>query len=461
MNSEDLRILHSENHIRVIEKEYNGAKITVANAVNAPMDLKIYGMTYQNIIDDYSSEIYPLSKIVLKCTNGIKVNNVKIPFVGYAVETSDSEKSNITIDGKHYIADYIEYDSKRNKAYSYKFIDETLLNPTFSLKDQLQAILTEPIVEEIIMENEEYYFKNFKSIQNKCEITLQEIGDNQFDFDEFVELGAYSGIEYVDLDNEKIYEYMGEEEYLYYKVNIPYDNDYEFSYKTTGLGSIVVRFYDVQKRNISSEIIDLIENGRYDSIQDGIIINSSKLNLLYKEGTNIDCFHLGFKVGEREYFSDLQLLKLKNKNAYMDLIIKTLRDIEFNFDEFVENGKYSGIEYVNAINETEKLYKYVGEEEYLYYKVFIPYNNNYLFFYKTTIIGDIVVRFYNKNKKNISSEIINIIEGGTYDSDQNGIIVHSTELIIPYKENTNISYFQVGFKVSENSYFSDLCLKKQ
>ena len=89
------------------------------------------------------------------------------------------------------------------------------------------------------------------------------------DFDEFVELGGYSGIEYTNLENEKIYEYLGEEDYLYYNVFIPYNNDYKFSYKTTGISSIVVRFYDEQKNNISNEVQEIVQNGIIDCVAAG------------------------------------------------------------------------------------------------------------------------------------------------------------------------------------------------
>ena len=71
------------------------------------------------------------------------------------------------------------------------------------------------------------------------------------------------------------------------------------------------------------------------------------------------------------------------------------------------------------------------------------------------------MRFFDKQKHNISSDMIDFIEKGTYNNEQNGILVNSTSLFIPYIKETDVSYFQVGFKVLENSYFSDLCLKKQ
>ena len=68
--------------------------------------------------------------------------------------------------------------------------------------------------------------------------------ENEFDFDKFVLLGNYSGIEYVNAENENevVYKYLGNDEYLYYYVYIPYINDYKFSYKTTNLGSIILSF---------------------------------------------------------------------------------------------------------------------------------------------------------------------------------------------------------------------------
>ena len=84
-----------------------------------------------------------------------------------------------------------------------------------------------------------------------------------------------------------------------------------------------------------------------------------------------------------------------------------------------------------------------------------------MFSYKISTLGETIVRFFNKQKHNISSDVIGFVEKGTYNNEQNGIIVNSTNLFIPHIEKTDISYFQVGFKVLENSYFSELCLKKQ
>ena len=459
MINDNLRVIHSKNRIQVTEKEYNGTQIVISNAVNAPMDFKIYGASYLKLVNGYPLGISPLSEIAVKCTNGNKTESTRIPLVGNSIEVSNFVNSNLTFNEKYYVADYILYDSKKDKLYRYKFINENLIDYTMPLKDQVQAILTEPIIEEIMIDNEDYCLKNIKSFQDKCEISL--VGSNQFNFDEFVEFGGYSGIEYTNLENEKIYEYLGDEEYLYYNIFIPYDNDYKFSYKTTGTSRIVVRFYDEQQNNISNEIENIVEGGFYDVNQQGIVVNLSELNLLYKKETNISCFQIGFKVGKNDYFSDLNLSKLVVKQGYMDLVVKSLKDIEFNFDEFVENGQYSGIQYVNSTNEIEKVYKYIGNEEYLFYNFFVPYNNNYEFSYKINTIGETVVRFFNKQKNNISSEMVQFIEKGNYNTEQNGIVVNSTSLLIPHIEETNASYFQVGFKVLENSYFSDLCLKKQ
>ena len=72
---------------------------------------------------------------------------------------------------------------------------------------------------------------------------------------------------------------------------------------TTGISSIVVRFYDEQKNNISNEVQEIVQNGFYDSVQQGIIMNLSELNLVYKKGTKISHFQIGFKVEKNNYFS--------------------------------------------------------------------------------------------------------------------------------------------------------------
>lgn len=133
---------------------------------------------------------------------------------------------------------------------------------------------------------------------------------------------------------------------------------------------------------------------------------------------------------------------------------------EFDFDEFVRLGGYWGIQYVNAEDETKKIYEYIGEERYLYYNVYIPYNNNYMFSYNTTILGSVVVRFYDSNYTNISSETANVINDGVYNNIENGIITEINKLEIPYVKENNISYFTVGFEVEKDSYFSDLYLQK-
>ena len=457
MNNEELKVLHSGNRIRVIEKEYNGAETVISNAVNAPMDIRIYGTTRQFADENSFLESKLLNSFILKSTNNNKTYSTKIPFVGNAIEVTNPELSNVSYNGKNYVADYIEYNSKTNKASRYKFIDESLLEFNRAFKDQLQAILQQPIIEEIIMDDENYFFESIKSIQDKCKISLEY--DNQFNFDTFVKLGGYSGIRYINLENEYLYEFIGDEEYLYYKVFIPYNDDYVFSYKTTGLGGVVVRFFDSQKNNISSKIENVIQKGYYDKIENGIITSSTNVLISYKEETDIAYFEVGFKVIPNELFSKLTLLKSTVNDSYMDLTVKSLKKTDFNFEEFVENGSYSGIEYVNTIEGTENLYRYTGDEEYLYYDMFIPYDSDYAFSYNSSKLGETTIRFYDKKKINISSETIFVLEGENYSEEQNGIKIESTDLIIPYIEGTEIAYFQVGFKVWKDGYFSNLCLK--
>ena len=88
-------------------------------------------------------------------------------------------------------------------------------------------------------------------------------------------------------------------------------------------------------------------------------------------------------------------------------------------------------------------------------------NKKYKFSYKTTIMGSIVVRFFDNEQNNISSKIKDVFEEGNYNKEQDGIIFEGSLLYIPFKEKTNIAYFIVGFEVEKDSYFSDLCLQKQ
>ena len=122
---------------------------------------------------DYSHKIYPAKNIVVKCVGAEKENSAKIPDLGYAIEVSDVAQSNITVDGKYYIADYIEYDSKTDTAKRYKYIDESLLDYTLPSKDQTQAILSSPQTETITPTADEYAFKDVKSIQDGCSISFE------------------------------------------------------------------------------------------------------------------------------------------------------------------------------------------------------------------------------------------------------------------------------------------------
>lgn len=172
MNNRELKHFHAENRTHIIKKKYSGPKIIAKNTVNAPYDyLKIYGASAQTEGD--GGRIYPSSEITLKCTDGEKVNSIKIPFIGYAMEVSDIAKSNLNACGKYFLADYIEYSLRSNKAYRHRFIDDTLLDHSLPMKDQLQAILSEPIVEEITMSDEEYSFQSISSIQNKCVMSAE------------------------------------------------------------------------------------------------------------------------------------------------------------------------------------------------------------------------------------------------------------------------------------------------
>lgn len=135
---------------------------------------------------------------------------------------------------------------------------------------------------------------------------------------------------------------------------------------------------------------------------------------------------------------------------------------EFDFEKFVELGNYWGIQYVNVNNENEKIYEYIGEDKYLYYNVYIPYIDSYEFSYKTTIIGSVAIRFYDKDKNNITSlEMVDVIKDGFYDEELKAILVEDTIVTIPHIEGTNIDSFIVGFEVEEDSYFSEIYLQKK
>ena len=151
----------------------------------------------------------------------------------------------------------------------------------------------------------------------------------------------------------------------------------------------------------------------------------------------------------------------ENMKILMEFTIKTLKDIEFDFDEFDANTKYTGIEYENTIDITQNLYKYIGEEKYLYYHFLIPYKNSYVFSYNVTTVGAIIVRFFDYKKNNISLQMVDLIENSVYDENERGILINNNKIVIPFQENSIIKNFQLGFKVGKNTYFSDLVLKKQ
>ena len=122
---------------------------------------------------DYPHKIYTSREMTLKCTSGDTVNSTKIPLMGNAMEVSDIAQSNLVLDGKYYLSDYIEYNSATDKAYRHKFIDDTLFNTTLPIKDQTQAILAEPTVEEITAVDGEYSFKDAKSVQDGFTLTTE------------------------------------------------------------------------------------------------------------------------------------------------------------------------------------------------------------------------------------------------------------------------------------------------
>lgn len=122
---------------------------------------------------DYPHKIYTSREMTLKCTGGDTVNSTKIPLMGNAMEVSDIAQSNLVLDGKYYLSDYIEYNSAADKAYRHKFIDDTLFDTALPIKDQTQAILAEPTVEEITVGDGEYSFKEAKSVQDGCTLNTE------------------------------------------------------------------------------------------------------------------------------------------------------------------------------------------------------------------------------------------------------------------------------------------------
>jgi hypothetical protein len=448
MNNEELKVLHSNNRIHVIEKEYNGALITVANAVNAPISFRIYSKDIQ------------CKQMKLKSEGLNNFNETKIPFVGNAIELSDYTKANLIIGDKYYLSDYIEYNSQTNESFRYTVIDETVLNYNIPLKDQTQAIFFAPIVEKIEITEDNYCFNKIKTYQNECEISV--VSDNQFVFEDFVKLGNYNEVINVISSEENTYQYLGNDNYLYYNSYFFCNCDYEFSYNTSGGESIIIRFYDEQNKNVSQEMIKIFNDGIYDNNNQGIVIETNEFKFLFDKESDINTyrFQIGFKVEQNKYFSAINFYKLTINNIYMDLQVKSLKETEFNLVEFSKNGKYLGREYTNALNAKEKIYQYLGDENYLYYHLFIPYNSNYRFSYEISNLSETVIRFYDNKKRNISDTFINNIADGYYDEEQKGIIINSTDIIIPYLEETDVVSFQLGFKVEQNSYFSNLELKK-
>ena len=122
---------------------------------------------------DYPHKIYTSREMALKCTGGDTVNSTKIPLMGNAMEVSDIAQSNLVLDGKYYLSDYIEYNSATDKAYRHKVIDDTLFNTTLPIKDQTQAILAEPTSEEITAGYDTYIFKDVQSIQDGFTLTTE------------------------------------------------------------------------------------------------------------------------------------------------------------------------------------------------------------------------------------------------------------------------------------------------
>lgn len=120
---------------------------------------------------DYPHKIYPSQEFLLKSNGGGAEYSTKVLYAGCAIEVSDSSQANLTADGKHYIADYIEYDSKADTAKRYRYIDESLLDYTMQSKDQTQAVLQTPQTETITPDTDEYAFKNVKSIPGGCTVS--------------------------------------------------------------------------------------------------------------------------------------------------------------------------------------------------------------------------------------------------------------------------------------------------
>jgi len=128
--------------------------------------------------ENYPSEIFPAGNISLKCAKGDEVNSADIPFVGYAVETEDAEKANLIIGDKYYVADYIEYDSARNKATRHRLVDSEKLDPTKKFSEQKEVLLDSEVIEEIMPVEGEYLFNDVKSIQGGCTLFAEGYSEN-------------------------------------------------------------------------------------------------------------------------------------------------------------------------------------------------------------------------------------------------------------------------------------------
>lgn len=127
--------------------------------------------------EKYPSEIFPAGNFSLKCAKGDEANVTDIPLVGYAVETTETEKANLVIGDKYYVADYVEYDSARNKATRHRLIDSEKLDFTKPLSEQSGAITGTETTEEITPFEEDYLFYEVKSIQDGCTLYAESYGE--------------------------------------------------------------------------------------------------------------------------------------------------------------------------------------------------------------------------------------------------------------------------------------------
>jgi hypothetical protein len=225
------------------------------------------------------------------------------------------------------------------------------------------------------------------------------------------------------------------------------------------LGIILEKVYNREKYLLTEEQIFNLNHGCFDleKLQVGTIIkNMCELNNVSVNQEFINCLNKG------ENCPVLNLIG--NMGDYFATVINSLNKEtrnEFDFQRFVEQGNYSGIEYISSTNEKHQIYEYLGEDEYLYYKEYIPYNSNYVFSYQTSILGSISIRFFDENFNNISFIINEEIKYGTYNEKELSIIIEGSKINLPYIKNKGISYFMIGFKVEKDSYFSNIILQKQ